>query len=45
MARQRRRVDGRLKALADWFGEDDRDYFLVNGSYSLADIAAGSCLG
>jgi len=40
-----RKVDGRLKALADWFGEDDRDCFLADGSYGLVDIAAGSCLG
>ncbi|KAK4696085.1 glutathione S-transferase, partial [Lecanoromycetidae sp. Uapishka_2] len=45
MARQRRKVDGGLRALAEWFGDDDQKEYLVNGSFGLADIAAGSCLG
>jgi glutathione S-transferase len=42
MARQRRKVDGGLEQLSQWVG--DRD-FLVDGTLSLADIAAGSVLG
>ncbi|KAL9066601.1 MAG: hypothetical protein Q9161_007431 [Pseudevernia consocians] len=42
MARQRRKVDGGLKALAEWIG--DRKFF-VNDAFGLADIAAGSVLG
>ncbi|CAD6577372.1 MAG: hypothetical protein ASARMPRED_008256 [Alectoria sarmentosa] len=42
MARQRRKVDGGLKALADWIGNKE---FFVNDTFGLADIAAGSVLG
>lgn len=42
MARQRRKVDGGLKALADWIG-DKR--FFVNDAFGLADVAAGAALG
>ena len=42
MARQRRKVDGGLKALADWIGHEK---FFVNNTFGLADIAAGSVLG
>ena len=42
MARQQRKVDGGLKAFADWIG--DRNFF-VNDSFGLGDIAAGSVLG
>ena len=42
MARQRRKVDGGLKALADWIGAKE---FFVDDAFSLADIAAGSVLG
>ena len=42
MARQRRKVDGGLKALADWIGEKK---FFVDDAFGLADIAAGSVLG
>lgn len=42
IARQRRKVDGGLKALADWIGSKE---FFVNGKFGLADIAAGSVLG
>jgi glutathione S-transferase len=42
MARQRRKVDGGLEQLSQWVGEQD---FLVDGTFSLADIAAGSVLG
>lgn len=45
MARQRRKVDGGLKALAEWFGDDDAKQFLVDGTFGLADVAVGSCLG
>ena len=42
MARQRRKVDGGLKALADWIGDKK---FFVNNAFGLADIAGGSVLG
>ena len=42
MARQRRKVDGGLKALADWIGDNK---FFVNDAFGLADIAGGSVLG
>ncbi|KAF6226182.1 hypothetical protein HO133_009048 [Letharia lupina] len=42
MARQRRKVDGGLKALAAWIGDKK---FFVNDTFGLADIAAGSVLG
>lgn len=42
MARQRRKVDGGLKALAEWIGDKK---FFVNDVFGLADIAAGSVLG
>ena len=43
MARQQRKVDGGLKALAGWIG-DEKKYF-VNDAFGLADIAAGAVLG
>ena len=45
MARQRRKIDGGLEALADWLLETGDQEFLVNNTFSIADIAAGSCLG
>ena len=39
IARQRRKVDGGLKALADWVGDQK---FFINGTFELADLAAGS---
>ena len=42
MARQQRKVDGGLRALADWIGDKK---FFVNNDFGLADIAAGSVLG
>ena len=42
MARQQRKVDGGLRALAEWIGDKN---FIVNDTFGLADIAAGSVLG
>ena len=42
MARQGRKVDGGLKALAEWIGDKN---FFVNDTFGLADIAVGSVLG
>ena len=42
IARQQRKVDGGLKALADWIGGKR---FFVDNAFGLADIAAGSVLG
>ncbi len=42
MARQRRKVDGGLKALAEWIGDKN---FFINDTFGLADIAVGSVLG
>lgn len=42
MARQRRQVDGGLKAPADWIGDKE---FFVNNAFGLADVAEGSVLG
>ena len=41
-ARQRRKVDGGIRALNDWVG--DKQY-IVDNHFGLADIAAGSVLG
>ena len=41
-ARQRRKVDGGLKKLAQWVGDKE---FLVEDHLTLADIAAGCVLG
>lgn len=43
MSRQQRKIDGGLKALANWLNEDKQ--YLVEESFGLADIAAGSVLG
>lgn len=43
MARQQRKIDGGLKALANWIC-DEKQYF-VNDAFGLADIAAGAALG
>ena len=40
-ARQQRKVDGGLKALAEWYGEDESKEFLVDGRFGLADVAVG----
>lgn len=45
MARKRRKIDGGLEALADWLLESGDRQFLVNNTFSIADVAAGSCLG
>ena len=45
MARQNRKIDGGLKALAAWLGEDESKQFLVDDIFGLADIGAGSLLG
>ncbi|KAL8785117.1 MAG: hypothetical protein Q9195_008763 [Heterodermia aff. obscurata] len=45
MARQNRKIDGGLKALAEWLGEDESKEFLIGDAFGLADIAAGSLLG
>ena len=45
MARQNRKIDGGLKALASWLGEDESKQFLVDDTFGLADIGAGSLLG
>jgi glutathione S-transferase len=45
MARQKRKINGGLKALADWLAERETPHFLVDDIFSIADIAAGSCLG
>lgn len=42
MARQRRKIDGGLKALDGWVGEKE---FIIDDEFGLADIAAGACLG
>jgi glutathione S-transferase len=42
-ARQSRKVDGGLKQLAGWVGEDKA--FFVDGRLTLADVAAGCVLG
>jgi glutathione S-transferase len=42
LARQKRKVDGGLKALAEWVGTKD---FIVEDIFGLADVAAGSVLG
>ena len=45
MDRQQRKVDGGIKAIAGWLGDDERkDYFVMN-QFGLADIAVGSMLG
>lgn len=41
-ARQRRKVDGGLKQLSKWVGDQE---FLIDGRLTTADIAAGSVLG
>ena len=45
MARQERKIDGRLKALAEWLEEDESKDFLVDDTFGLADICVGSLLG
>ena len=45
IARQKRKIDGGLKALAEWLGDDENKEFLVGDTFGLADIAAGSLLG
>ena len=45
MARQNRKIDGGLKALAAWLGDDESKEFLVGDTFGLADIGAGSLLG
>ena len=45
IVRQRRKIDGGLEALADWLLESGDRQFLVNNTFSIADIAAGSRLG
>ena len=41
-SRQRRKVDGGLRQLAQWVGDKE---FLIEDRLTLADIAAGSVLG
>jgi len=38
-ARQMRKVDGGMRAIAEWAGTKD---FIVNGTFGLADVAAGT---
>ena len=40
-----RKNDGGLRALSDWLGDDKSKDFLVDNTFGLADIAAGSLLG
>ena len=42
MARQRRKIDGGLKALNEWVGDKE---FIVDDTFGLADIATGAVLG
>lgn len=42
MGRQKRKVEGGLKALDGWIQEKE---FIVDDQFSLADVAAGSILG
>lgn len=41
-SRQRRKVEGGLKALSNWVGDKD---FIIGDKLSLADVAAGAVLG
>ena len=41
-ARQRRKVDGGMRALSEWVG--DKQY-IIDDRFGLADVAAGSVLG
>ncbi|KAL2041931.1 hypothetical protein N7G274_005119 [Stereocaulon virgatum] len=45
MARQNRKIDGGLRALADWLAERKTPNSLVDDIFSIADIAISSCLG
>ena len=45
MARQRRKIDSGIEALADWLLESGDQQFLVNNTFSISDVSAGSCLG
>jgi glutathione S-transferase len=38
-ARQMRKVEGGMRAIAEWVGTKD---FIVNGTFGLADVAAGT---
>ena len=42
IARQMRKVDGGMKAIASWVGEKE---FILQDMFGLADVAAGSVLG
>ncbi|GAB7358240.1 hypothetical protein MBLNU230_g0391t1 [Neophaeotheca triangularis] len=44
-ARQMRKVDGGIAALASWASEAKPSHYLVGDKLSLADISAGSVLG
>lgn len=41
-ARQKRKIDGGLRALSQWVGNKE---FMVDNKFGLADIAAGTVLG
>ncbi|KAF2172079.1 hypothetical protein M409DRAFT_17322 [Zasmidium cellare ATCC 36951] len=44
-ARQMRKVEGGLQALATWVDQSSSGKFLIGDSLTLADVAAGSVLG
>ena len=40
-----RKVEGGLRALADWVDQSPTRHYLIGDSLTLADVAAGSVLG
>lgn len=44
-ARQMRKVEGGLQALATWVDQSSSGKFIIGDSLTLADVAAGSVLG
>lgn len=45
LTRQGKKIDGGLKALADWVGVKETSKYLVGDSFGLADLAVGAALG